>query len=93
MNGQAYATGGDVITRVDGKRVHGAGELQSAIDSKRPGDSVKLIYVRAGHWRQSPVGSRKASLLTNPPSLPAPRAAELDPPLGGPRPPKQDEPM
>ena len=51
VNGQAYATGGDVITRVDGTRVHGAGELQSAIDSKRPGDSVKLIYVRAGQTK------------------------------------------
>ncbi len=48
VNGQAYATGGDVITRVDGQRVHGAAELQSAIDAKRPGASVHITYERAG---------------------------------------------
>jgi S1-C subfamily serine protease len=51
VNGQAYATGGDVITRVDGRRVHGAAELQSAIDSKRPGESVRITYVRTGATR------------------------------------------
>ncbi len=48
VNGQAHAKGGDVITRVDGKRVTGVDDLQNAIDSKRPGSSVSLTYVRSG---------------------------------------------
>ncbi len=39
---------GDVITKLDGKAVSGAPELGSAIDAKRPGDSVSLTYVRGG---------------------------------------------
>jgi putative serine protease PepD len=48
VNGQAYPTGGDVITRVNGQRVTTTAELQSLVDSKRPGDSVTITYVRAG---------------------------------------------
>jgi putative serine protease PepD len=39
---------GDVITAVDGDRVASAAELQSAIDAKRPGDTIELTYSRAG---------------------------------------------
>jgi S1-C subfamily serine protease len=46
--GQGYPTGGDVITAIDGKKVTEAAELQSAIDAKRPGDTVSVTYVRDG---------------------------------------------
>jgi putative serine protease PepD len=39
---------GDVITALDGKTVKDAAELQSAIDAKRPGDSVSITYTRNG---------------------------------------------
>jgi putative serine protease PepD len=46
--GEAYPTGGDVITAVDGKRVAGADDLRRAIEAKRPGDTISLTYSRAG---------------------------------------------
>jgi putative serine protease PepD len=39
---------GDVITALDGKAVTDAAELQSAIDAKRPGDSVSITYTHNG---------------------------------------------
>jgi putative serine protease PepD len=39
---------GDVITALDGTTVKDAAELQSAIDAKRPGDSVSITYTRNG---------------------------------------------
>src|SRR5205807_148520 len=46
VGGAPYAVGGDVITRVDGKRVTSAEELQSEIGSRRPGTTVSITYVR-----------------------------------------------
>lgn len=48
VNGQEYATGGDVITRVDGKRVTTAAELRGLIEGKSPGDTIAVTYVRDG---------------------------------------------
>jgi putative serine protease PepD len=55
-----YPTGGDVITRVDGKRVTSAEELQNAIGSRTPGTTVSITYVRAGqtHVVQVTLASR-----------------------------------
>jgi putative serine protease PepD len=39
---------GDVVKSVDGTAVTDAAELSSAIDAKRPGDTVTLRYVRDG---------------------------------------------
>ena len=39
---------GDVITSVDGDSVASVQELQSAIDTRKPGDTVKLGYLRDG---------------------------------------------
>jgi putative serine protease PepD len=39
---------GDVVKSVDGKAVADGAELSSAIDAKRPGDTVTLKYVRGG---------------------------------------------
>ena len=37
---------GDVLTSVDGQKVKGFGELQGIIAQKRPGDKVKVTYLR-----------------------------------------------
>jgi putative serine protease PepD len=39
---------GDVITSVDGDSVSSMQEIQSAIDAKRPGDTIRVGYVRDG---------------------------------------------
>jgi putative serine protease PepD len=49
--GPAKAAGlhvGDVVTAVNGHKISSAGELQSAIDSKKPGDTVTLTIKRNG---------------------------------------------
>jgi S1-C subfamily serine protease len=48
VDGQSYPTGGDVITAVDGDAVMDAADLQSAIDAKKPGDTVSITYTRGG---------------------------------------------
>src|SRR5688500_93096 len=48
VDGQAYPTGGDVITEVDGERVRDADELRRAIDARKPGDTVELTVLRGG---------------------------------------------
>ena len=48
VDGETYPTGGDVITSVDGTKVTSAAELQSAVDGKRPGDTISITYFRAG---------------------------------------------
>ena len=48
VDSQPYPTGGDVITAVDGVKVTAAAELQRAVDSKHPGDTVSVTYFRAG---------------------------------------------
>jgi putative serine protease PepD len=49
--GDPYATGGDVITAIDGQKVTSANELSSAIDAHKPGDTVHLTVVRNGATR------------------------------------------
>ncbi len=49
--GATYPSGGDVITAVDGTKVTQADQLRTLIDSRKPGDEVKLTVVRKGHTR------------------------------------------
>jgi putative serine protease PepD len=51
IDGQTYPTGGDVVTKIDGKAVTSSAELQSAIDAHAPGDTVTLTLVRDGEVR------------------------------------------
>jgi putative serine protease PepD len=48
VDGQSYPTGGDVITAVDDTTVTSGADLQTAIDAKRPGDTVSITYTRDG---------------------------------------------
>ena len=63
VQGETYATGGDVITEVDGEAVEGADALRRKIDSHRPGDTVRLTVVRNGDSRTVEVklGQRPSS--------------------------------
>jgi len=60
VGGEQYATGGDVITAVDGKPVASADTLQNEVAGKKPGATVKLTVVRGGSTRTVTVtlGSR-----------------------------------
>jgi putative serine protease PepD len=42
---------GDVVVRIDGRKVTNAAELSQAIDAKRPGAKVNLTYTRNGSTR------------------------------------------
>lgn len=48
VDDERYATGGDVITAIDGQKITTSEELQRAIDSKKPGDTISLTYWRNG---------------------------------------------
>ena len=51
VDGQEVPTGGDVIVAVDGDAVTTSAELQSAIDAKKPGDTISLTILRDGTAR------------------------------------------
>jgi putative serine protease PepD len=48
VQGQQYATGGDVITEIAGQKVTTSEEVQQAIDAHHPGDTVSITYWRNG---------------------------------------------
>ena len=52
INGQQYATGGDVITAVDGRPVLSADTLQNEIAGRKPGSKVTLTVSRGGSTKQ-----------------------------------------
>ncbi|MER7461990.1 trypsin-like peptidase domain-containing protein [Streptomyces sp. NPDC097981] len=60
---RAGIQGGDVITKVDGQRVHGGDELVIKIRSHRPGDPLTLTVQRDGreHTLQLVLGSANGS--------------------------------
>jgi S1-C subfamily serine protease len=63
VDGERYAIGGDVITEFDGEKVTTAEELQRAVDSKRPGDTVSITY-----WRDGDTKTVDVKLTTRPAS-------------------------
>ena len=48
VNGQQYATGGDVITAIDGHSVSSADTLQTEVAGRKPGTKVTLTVSRNG---------------------------------------------
>src|SRR6188508_3886328 len=64
VESDVYPTGGDVLTEVDGQKVASAEELQRAIDSKHPGDTVSVTYWRNGksHTTDVKLASRPRTL-------------------------------
>ncbi|HUF02043.1 MAG TPA: trypsin-like peptidase domain-containing protein [Gaiellaceae bacterium] len=51
IDGQEVPAGGDVIVEFDGKAISSASELQSAVDAKKPADTVSLTILRGGERR------------------------------------------
>ena len=68
LEGEIYPTGGDVITEIDGQQVSSAEELQRAIDSQHPGDTISVTYWRKGqsHTTDVTLASRPRTLPVNP---------------------------
>jgi S1-C subfamily serine protease len=60
-NGRQVPTGGDVIVEFDGRQVSSTVELQSAVDSKQPGDTVTITVLRDGERK-----SLEVTLATRP---------------------------
>jgi putative serine protease PepD len=52
---------GDVVVKLDGKTIQGADDISSVIDAKKPGDTMKVTYVRNGK-----TGSTTVTLATRP---------------------------
>jgi S1-C subfamily serine protease len=48
IQGTEYATGGDVITAIDGDKVTTSEDVQQTIDAHRPGDTISITYRRNG---------------------------------------------
>jgi len=46
---------GDVVVRIDDRRVHSPGELVDAVDRHKPGDRVHVVYYRMGKRRKTKV--------------------------------------
>ncbi len=71
---------GDVITRVDGKAISGAGDLRTTIGLKRSGDSVKLELTRNGKTKQMTATLSSADTMAT-----AEEAEDIHPRLAGAR--------
>jgi putative serine protease PepD len=48
VDGQRLPTGGDVIVEFDGTEITSSAELQSAVEAKRPGETVTITVLRDG---------------------------------------------
>jgi putative serine protease PepD len=48
VDGQQVPTGGDVIVEFDGQAVTSPTALQSAVDARRPGETVSVVVLRRG---------------------------------------------
>lgn len=53
--------GGDVVTAIDGRAITGQMDLNLALNRKRPGDTVKVVYYRAGQKMEALVTLSDAS--------------------------------
>ena len=51
VGGEQIPSGGDVIVEIDGRAISSSAELQSAVDAKRPGQTVKVTVLRGGERR------------------------------------------
>ena len=61
IDGQQYATGGDIIMAIDGQTVTTSESVQQAIDSHHPGDKISITY-----WRKGESHTVSVTLATRP---------------------------
>jgi putative serine protease PepD len=64
VGGAPMSLGGDIITKLDGKTVKSADDLQSIVGQHKPGDKVKVEFIRnrKTHTVEVTLGTRPASL-------------------------------
>ena len=64
VGGTPMALGGDIITNVDGKAVSSANALQAIVGRHKPGDKIKVEFVRnrKTHTAEVTLGTRPSSL-------------------------------
>jgi|Deesub1362A_J573_1020465.scaffolds.fasta_scaffold01029_11 putative serine protease PepD len=55
INGRFLAIGGDIIVGLDGKEIKSMREVVDFISSKKPGDKVKVTYIRSGEEHETTV--------------------------------------
>jgi putative serine protease PepD len=61
VQGTQYATGGDVITAIDGQEAKTSEGVQLAIDAHHPGDTIEITY-----WRKGETKTVSVKLATRP---------------------------
>ena len=61
VQGTQYATGGDVITAIDGQKAKTSEGVQLAIDAHHPGDTIEITY-----WRKGETKTVSVKLATRP---------------------------
>ncbi len=61
VQGTQYATGGDVITEIDGQKMTTSEGVQQAIDAHQPGDTISITY-----WRKGETKTVSVELATRP---------------------------
>ena len=61
VQGTQYATGGDVITAIDGQKAKTSEGVQLAIDAHHPGDTIEITY-----WRKGETKTVSIKLATRP---------------------------
>ena len=52
FNGNQFALGGDVITKIDGREVTGSDDVRDALAGHEPGDEIKVEVLRDGNARE-----------------------------------------
>ena len=70
VGGTPVALGGDIITKVDGQAVTSADDLQAIVSRHKPGDKVKVEFVRnrKTHTAEVTLGTRPSSLAADEPA-------------------------
>jgi S1-C subfamily serine protease len=48
VDGERVPTGGDVIVEIEGDEIESSAELQSAVEARRPGETVEMTILRDG---------------------------------------------
>lgn len=61
-----FRVGGDVITKVDNESVEGIEDIQAALLSKQPGDTIRLTVRRGDDTRQLTLRLTQNSFVTDP---------------------------
>ena len=79
VNGTEIELGGDVILEIDNKTVNSIDEILSYLDTKKVGDTVRLMILRGGEVESIPVQLGPSSESTSSPDAVQPKLPLLPP--------------